>query len=79
MQDEAASTAGEPPRTGAGEKPPAARPRTRLPVAASEPDIDLRQVGPQRVLVAFEQHDVHIGMLTRDTSGSKVDGQPPAI
>jgi len=48
-----------------------------LPVAADELDIDLRQVGPQRVLVAFEQHDVDIGVVTCDTSDGEVDGPAP--
>jgi hypothetical protein len=61
----------------AGEEPPAGRPGTGLPVAAGELDVDLREVGPERVLVAFEQHDVDVSVVTRDSSDGEVDGPAP--
>ena len=45
-----------------------------LSVAAHQADIDLGEVSAQRVLVAFEQHDVDIGVVTRDLADGKVDG-----
>jgi hypothetical protein len=45
-----------------------------LPVAADELDVDLGEVSPQRVLVAFEQHDVDVGVVTCDPSDGQVDG-----
>ena len=54
-------------------------PGTGLPVAADELDIDLGQVGPEPVLVAFEQHDVDIGVTTRTCPTARSMAQPPAI
>ena len=60
-----------------GDGPPAGRPGTGLPVAADELDVDLREVGPERVLIAFEQHDVDVSVVTRNSSDGEVDGPAP--
>jgi hypothetical protein len=37
-------------------------------------DVNPREVAPERVLVAFQQHDVHVGVVARHAPGGEVNG-----